>query len=403
MRACSPALRALLALLPPSAPALAPSLAPLLHASFSARHSQLSTGEPVAVKSCVIRMKGSKPAADPKYVAQEIDCLKRLQDTMHCGVANLLATHEGKYEIHLILQYCNGGSLHRHLQGLDFRSGMAEPAAASVLSQVADALAHIHQRGVTHRDIKAANVVFDSPDKVSVRLVDFGFAALHFSKPPPMHPILTGASATLAPAAASAASEAPGPAPAGAPAPAPAADGPYSLPPAGAPDAAAIRTQYGRRLHTLCGTPSCMAPELVKGGAEGHSRAGYLGPPVDVWALACLAFEMLTCRPAFTAESMAALHVRILRCSHAPFPDFVSTRAKAFIRSLLVVEPLERPTAADAAMRLSGLAFPPTGLRKAGSNRSTASGGGGSLTGSELGALVAPAPAPAPAPVPLSE
>ena len=43
----------------------------------------------------------------------------------------------------------------------------------------------------------------------------------------------------------------------------------------------------------------------------------YFGPPVDVWAFACMAFQMLCCKPAFSAESLAALHVRILRCQLA--------------------------------------------------------------------------------------
>lgn len=352
---------------------------------------QLSAGDEVAVKSCVTRVKGSKPgssASDLKYVEQEVNCLGRLQETMHENVANMLALHEGKYEVHIILQYGAGGSLHRHLQGLDFRTGMAEAQAAAVLHQVGEALAHIHSRGVTHRDVKASNVVFDGPDKQSVRIVDFGFAALHFPRGAP------SATAVTPPAAA-------------APAPSAAVAGALAFAEAGMadPSVGAAGTgggvggggsgaggggghrDYGKRLHTVCGTPSCMAPELVKCGVVDQSRAGYFGPPVDVWALACMAFEMLCSRPAFTADSMKELHVRILRCSHHPFPDFVSSRAKAFVRSLLVADALDRPTAADAAVRLRGGAFAPVGRR-----RSSATGP--PPAGAPVGAVV-PADAPA--------
>ena len=95
-----------------------------------------------------------------------------------------------------------------------------------------------------------------------------------------------------------------------------------------------------------------------------------------------MAFEMLCCKPAFSAESLAALHVRILRCSHAPFPDFVSARAKSFVRSLLMIQVDDRPTAAEATMRLRGNAFAPP-LRRGNSKSSDA--GGSSVGGSQNG------------------
>ena len=49
-----------------------------------------------------------------------------------------------------------------------------------------------------------------------------------------------------------------------------------------------------RRLRTVCGSAQYMAPEL-------HASAGdgYLGPPVDMWALGAMLYEMLHGKPAF--------------------------------------------------------------------------------------------------------
>jgi len=41
------------------------------------------------------------------------------------------------------------------------------------------------------------------------------------------------------------------------------------------------------RLRIFCGTPSYMAPEIVK-------KQEYDGPPVDMWALGVLLYVMLT-------------------------------------------------------------------------------------------------------------
>ena len=47
-----------------------------------------------------------------------------------------------------------------------------------------------------------------------------------------------------------------------------------------------------RRLRTVCGSAQYMAPEL-------HASAGdgYLGPPVDMWALGAMLYEMLHGKP----------------------------------------------------------------------------------------------------------
>jgi serine/threonine protein kinase len=70
----------------------------------------------------------------------------------------------------------------------------------------------------------------------------------------------------------------------------------------------------GQRLHTICGTPIYMAPELTQ-----ESKKGYLGCPVDMWAFGALLYEMLHTRVAFNGVSEQQLHQRIRRATHATF------------------------------------------------------------------------------------
>ena len=45
--------------------------------------------------------------------------------------------------------------------------------------------------------------------------------------------------------------------------------------------------------HSYCGTVEYMAPEIIRGGGEGHALT------VDWWSLGVLLFELLTCDSPF--------------------------------------------------------------------------------------------------------
>ena len=56
-----------------------------------------------------------------------------------------------------------GGSLHRYMQikanpHMHDGGGLPEPLAATITSQLAAALVHMHGLGVAHRDVKPENV-----------------------------------------------------------------------------------------------------------------------------------------------------------------------------------------------------------------------------------------------------
>ena len=261
------------------------TIGPIAQGAFSTvvRAQHCESKNVVAVKTFLTRAKGGRAPAPIDSIKMELDCLQVLQPSAHKHIANLIETHEGSHETHAIMQYCGGGSLHRYMQGRGHGQGMDESEAALLLEQISSALAHMHAKGIAHRDVKPGNVVFTGPSKDSVRLVDFGFATIF------------------------------------------------------RPEGSSV----SRRLKTILGTPVYMAPELVRGGS-------YSGPPVDVWALGCLMYELLHNRIAFRAESIADLNVRILKGSISNVSSILSQKSRKLLTKLLTVDATERITAAAA-------------------------------------------------------
>ena len=78
---------------------------------------------------------------------------------------------EGREVSYIVMEYVPGGDL----KGLmDRRGALPEPMLARLGADVAAALAHAHERGIVHRDVKPQNVLLD--ERGNPKLTDFGIA-----------------------------------------------------------------------------------------------------------------------------------------------------------------------------------------------------------------------------------
>ncbi|MBX9929851.1 MAG: serine/threonine protein kinase [Gemmatimonadaceae bacterium] len=189
---------------------------------------------------------------------------------------------------------------------------LTEREATAVLRDVARALAYAHDHGIIHRDIKPDNILLSGDAAV---VTDFGIAkAVNVARAPEDG----AANATL--------------------------------------------TSAGISL----GTPAYMAPEQVLGDTNVDARA-------DLYALGCVAFELVTGRPPFTGNSTDVVRAHL----SSPPPALSSTGVAvsapyaALVARLLAKSPNDRPASArDVARTLDdvhggGAAAAPLSLARA--------------------------------------
>jgi len=131
------------------------------------------TGRRCAIKS----VRKDDPAVTLDGLAREVALLREMD---HPSVLRFVDVYEDDAYVHIVTELCAGGELFDRIVDDDGAPALAEDAAARVLRQVLAAVAHLHARGVAHRDVKPENILFASPAAdAPVKLVDFGLAKRH--------------------------------------------------------------------------------------------------------------------------------------------------------------------------------------------------------------------------------
>ncbi len=87
---------------------------------------------------------------------------------------------------------------------------------------------------------------------------------------------------------------------------------------------------------TQIGTPLYMSPEIFK-------RERY-GVKVDIWALGCVLYEMMTLNPAFKAANIVELKNNIFRGIIPGVRTEYSPQLKAMLKTLICIYPRQRPS-----------------------------------------------------------
>eukprot|EP01104_Vermistella_antarctica_P015664 TRINITY_DN5192_c0_g2_i1.p1 TRINITY_DN5192_c0_g2~~TRINITY_DN5192_c0_g2_i1.p1 ORF type:complete len:619 (-),score=131.39 TRINITY_DN5192_c0_g2_i1:80-1936(-) len=138
-----------------------------------------------------------------------------------------------------------------------------------VAAEIALGLAHLHRAGVIYRDLKLENVLLDTDGHVC--LTDFGLSK--------------------------------------------------------------VLEEDDDRTHTMCGTPSYLAPEILRGKAYGRA--------IDYWALGILIYEMLSCTNPFATNDVHSTCVNILRLK-VQYSEKFNAHSRKLIDALLQRDPTLR-------------------------------------------------------------
>lgn len=209
-----------------------------------------------------------------KRLQQEALALSQLD---HPNICTIYGLGEIESQTYIAMELIKGRSLMQIVRG----KGLAAKTVLRYGTQIADALAHAHERGLVHRDLKSSNVMV-TPEGL-VKLLDFGLARRRRE----------------------------------------------------------VRTEKATRTQsalieagTLIGTVYYMAPELLEGGRADRRS--------DIWALGVMLYEMATGRLPFEGKTALAVSTAILQEPPPPLPQRVPAGLQDVIQRCLAKEPTQR-------------------------------------------------------------
>eukprot|EP00929_Paragymnodinium_shiwhaense_P019822 TRINITY_DN1339_c0_g2_i1.p1 TRINITY_DN1339_c0_g2~~TRINITY_DN1339_c0_g2_i1.p1 ORF type:complete len:848 (+),score=162.05 TRINITY_DN1339_c0_g2_i1:177-2720(+) len=201
--------------------------------------------------------------------------MKVLSRIKHPRILEAFEVVESSLYSQLVCELVDGESLRAYAQKQP-GNRLRENAARRFYQQVVDGVGYCHDRFVVHRDLKLENLLLDKSQD-NVKIIDFGFAAQTASK-----------------------------------------------------DA---------KLKAFCGTPSYMAPEILRG-------EGYSGFAADVWALGVVIFTLLCGILPFTGRTEMQLYAKIRRGVFA-CPDILGELPRRLVRSCMKMDASTRPSASS--------------------------------------------------------
>lgn len=107
------------------------------------------------------------------FIQRELECLRRVS---HPHIVRVLEVIEEFRRLHIVMELLEGGEL---LDVVNARAPFPDWEAALVTKQVVSAIAHLHEIGIVHRDIKLENIICTRRGTREVKLVDFGFSRIY--------------------------------------------------------------------------------------------------------------------------------------------------------------------------------------------------------------------------------
>ncbi|XP_072996134.1 CBL-interacting protein kinase 1-like [Typha latifolia] len=155
---------------------------------------------------------------------------------------------------------------------VDLKGKLSEQEGRKLFQQLIDAVSYCHEKGVYHRDLKPENVLVDA--KGNIKLSDFGLSAL------PQH------------------------------------------------------LGNDKLLHTTCGSPNYIAPEVL-------ANRGYDGSMSDIWSSGVILYIILTGNLPFDDRNLAVLYQKIFK-GDSKIPKWLSPGAQDILKRILDPNPSTR-------------------------------------------------------------
>jgi len=113
---------------------------------------------------------------DITRVTQYENEVKAISKIDHKNIVKCFESLQSINNFYLLLEYCDGGNLEEFVQSQPSKY-LEECVAIKIIQDICQGYRHIHEKGIMHRDIKAANVYLKYEDlKLIAKIGDYGFA-----------------------------------------------------------------------------------------------------------------------------------------------------------------------------------------------------------------------------------
>jgi serine/threonine protein kinase len=212
-------------------------------------------------------------------IKKEISIMKIVRHNYVVGMKEVLAS---KTKIFIVLELVTGGELFDKIVS---EGRFSEEMARFYFNQLVEGVSYCHSLGVCHRDLKPENLLLD--EQGNLKISDFGLSSLYVGD----------------------------------------ADGD-----------GASRTEL---LHTTCGTPNYVAPEVL-------ADRGYEGKKADVWSIGVILYVLLAGFLPFDESTIVALFAKI-QAADFTYPTWFSTEVRSLLDSILVADPKQRVTLTEVS------------------------------------------------------
>jgi serine/threonine protein kinase len=209
-----------------------------------------------------------------EQIRKEISIMKKIK---HRYVVEMIEVLASKSKIFIVLELVQGGELFNKIVDM---GKMPEDQALFYFRQLVTGIAYCHRAGVCHRDLKPENLLLD--ENGNLKISDFGLSSLY-----------VGDSA----------------------------------------DNGTTRTQI---LHTTCGTPNYVAPEVL-------ADQGYDGKKADVWSIGVILYVLLAGFLPFDEKTIVQLFSKIQKAEFE-YPKWFSSGARSLLNRMIEADPKKRIT-----------------------------------------------------------